>query len=221
MGLAERRQREKDQRRDDIINTANRLFFQKGFEGVTMEEIANEIELSKSTLYFYFKDKESLYFAVVNRGIKILKLMIIEETARCVQTDGLEVDAIYKAFNRFIREHPDYAQAYVYFRSGRLKLSNNEIINADAKEVIEFTEELITRAVMETKMCMESGVLRSDVNPAILTAFNFLINESILTMSKDIKKMLEAHGITMLQFYLTITNLTSYDYLQQQPIDGS
>lgn len=209
MGLAERRQRERDRRRDDIINTANRLFFQKGFEGVSMEEIANEVELSKSTLYFYFKDKESLYFAIVNRGIKILKLMVIEETARCIKKDGLEVEAIHRAFNRFIQEHPDYAQAYIYFRSGRLKLSNNETISADAKEALEFTEELITRAVMETKNCMESGVFKSDVNPAILTAFNFLMNESILTISKDLKNMLEDHGITMLQFYLTIANLSS------------
>lgn len=209
MGLAERRQRERDRRRDDIINTANRLFFQKGFEGVSMEEIANEVELSKSTLYFYFKDKESLYFAIVNRGIKILKLMVIEETAKCIKKDGLEVEAIHRAFNRFIQEHPDYAQAYIYFRSGRLKLSNNETISADAKEALEFTEELITRAVMETKNCMESGVFKSDVNPAILTAFNFLMNESILTISKDLKNMLEDHGITMLQFYLTIANLSS------------
>jgi AcrR family transcriptional regulator len=209
MGLAERRQRERDRRQDDIINTANRLFFQKGFEGVSMEEIANEVELSKSTLYFYFKDKESLYFAIVNRGIKILRLMVMEETARCVQTDGLEVSAIYKAFNRFIQEHPDYAQAYIYFRSGRLNISNNVSINSDAKEVLEFTEELITRAVMETKTCMETGIFKSDVNPAILTAFNFLMNESILTISKDLKNMLEDHGITMLQFYLTIANLSS------------
>jgi TetR/AcrR family transcriptional regulator len=37
-----------------------------------MDEIATEAELSKATLCLYFKDKESLFFAVVNRGIKIL-----------------------------------------------------------------------------------------------------------------------------------------------------
>ena len=207
MGLEERRQREKERRRDDIINSANRLFFQKGFDGVSMEEIANEIELSKSTLYFYFKDKESLYFAIVNRGVKILNLIIVEETKRHIQIHGSEIGIVLKSFNRFILEHPDYAQAYIYFRSGRLGPSSNETINTDAKEVIEFTEELIKRAVEETKNCTESENFKSDVNPAIWTAFNFLINESILTMSKDLKKMLETQGITMLQFYLAISNL--------------
>jgi TetR/AcrR family transcriptional regulator len=208
MTLEERRQRERDQRRDNIVNAANQLFFRKGFDEVSMEEIANEVELSKSTLYFYFKDKELLYFAIVNRGVKILRLIVVEEIS-CIQKNGLEVEAIHRAFNRFILEHPDYAQAYIYFRSGRFDLSNNETVNADIKEVLEFTEELITKAVLGTKNYMESGTFRSDINPATLTAFNFLMNESILTISKDLKNMLEDHGITMLEFYLTITNLAN------------
>ena len=50
MGLAERRQREIDKRRDEIIAAASKLFSKKGYENVSMEEIANEVELSKSTL---------------------------------------------------------------------------------------------------------------------------------------------------------------------------
>ena len=42
--LAERRQREKEERRDNIINAASRLFSKKGYDGVSMEEIANEVE---------------------------------------------------------------------------------------------------------------------------------------------------------------------------------
>jgi AcrR family transcriptional regulator len=104
-----------------------------------MEEIANEVELSKSTLYFYFKDKESLYFGIVNRGVKILRLIVVEEIS-CIQKNGLEVEAIHRAFNRFILEHPDYAQAYIYFRSGRFDLSNNETVNADIKEVRNYSD---------------------------------------------------------------------------------
>ena len=51
-----------------------------------MDEIANEAELSKATIYTYFKDKESLFFAVVNSGIKILSAMITEEEERMQAT---------------------------------------------------------------------------------------------------------------------------------------
>ena len=62
MTREERRQREKDQRCDDIINAAEKLFFSRGYDNVSMDEIAREVELSKSALYYYFKDKESLFF---------------------------------------------------------------------------------------------------------------------------------------------------------------
>ena len=77
--LAERKQREKEQRREHILRAAERLFFSRSYDDVSMDEIATEAELSKATLYLYFKDKESLFFAVVNRGIKILCSIIKEE----------------------------------------------------------------------------------------------------------------------------------------------
>ena len=55
MGIAERKEREKLQRRNDIIDAAERLFFQHGFETPTMDDVAREAELSKGTLYLYFK----------------------------------------------------------------------------------------------------------------------------------------------------------------------
>lgn len=61
MTLAERRQREKDQRRKSIINAASSLLFKKGYDKVTMDDIAGEAELSKATLFTYFKDKESIF----------------------------------------------------------------------------------------------------------------------------------------------------------------
>jgi AcrR family transcriptional regulator len=60
MGIADRREREKNERRRLIMDAAKRLFSSKGFSATTMEEIAKEVELSPSTLYLYFKNKEEL-----------------------------------------------------------------------------------------------------------------------------------------------------------------
>ena len=74
MTLEKRRQREKDQRHESILNAAEKLFFSRGYDNVSMDEIANEAELSKPALYYYFKDKESLFSAVVNRESKFSAL---------------------------------------------------------------------------------------------------------------------------------------------------
>jgi len=70
MGIYERRQREKGQRRIQIITAARKVFSTKGFNAATMEEIALEAQLTPGALYLYFKSKEDLHTLL---SIEILK----------------------------------------------------------------------------------------------------------------------------------------------------
>lgn len=64
MGTKERRMREKKRRRQQILEAAKTHFFEKGFMAATMDKIADSVELSKGTLYLYFKSKEELSDAI-------------------------------------------------------------------------------------------------------------------------------------------------------------
>jgi len=75
MGIHERKKREKQKRRKDIINAARKVFSIKGFNSATMEEIASEAELSPGTIYLYFKNKEELHTSL---SIDILKYLSIQ-----------------------------------------------------------------------------------------------------------------------------------------------
>jgi AcrR family transcriptional regulator len=61
MGIQERKRREREQRRQQIVSAARKVFSNKGFTKTTMEDIAREAELSPGTLYLYFKNKDELY----------------------------------------------------------------------------------------------------------------------------------------------------------------
>jgi AcrR family transcriptional regulator len=61
MGIQERKRREREQRRREIMNAARKVFSINGFSKTTMEDIAREAELSPGTLYLYFKNKDELY----------------------------------------------------------------------------------------------------------------------------------------------------------------
>ena len=61
MGLEERRKREKQNRKNAILKAARRLFFENGFRLVTVDSIAKKAELSKGSIYLYFKSKEEIY----------------------------------------------------------------------------------------------------------------------------------------------------------------
>ena len=65
MGIQERKEREKERRRQQIMVAAKRVFSEKGFNKATMEDIAQEAELSPGTLYLYFKNKDALVAEIV------------------------------------------------------------------------------------------------------------------------------------------------------------
>ncbi|MDQ2745652.1 MAG: TetR/AcrR family transcriptional regulator [Acidobacteriota bacterium] len=60
MGVQERREREKENLREIILDAASRLFVQEGYANVSMRKIAKKIEYSPTTIYLYFKDKNDL-----------------------------------------------------------------------------------------------------------------------------------------------------------------
>jgi len=76
MGIRERKEREKERRRQQIIVAAKRVFTSKGFNKATMEDIAQEAELSPGTLYLYFKNKEELYASLSLRILQYLHIRV-------------------------------------------------------------------------------------------------------------------------------------------------
>ena len=65
MGLVERRKRERENRKNAILKAARKLFFENGFRTVTIESIAKKAELSKGSIYLYFKSKEEIYTQIL------------------------------------------------------------------------------------------------------------------------------------------------------------
>lgn len=76
MGIQERKERERERRRQQIIVAAKRVFSAKGFSKATMEDIAKEAELSPGTLYLYFKNKDELHASLSIRILQYLNLRL-------------------------------------------------------------------------------------------------------------------------------------------------
>jgi len=69
VGLLERRGKEKDNRKKNILKAARSLFFKKGFTKVTVDEIAKTSELGKGSIYLYFNSKEEIYAQILLNDI--------------------------------------------------------------------------------------------------------------------------------------------------------
>ncbi len=72
MGVKERREREKLETREKILDAARELFIAEGYEGVSMRRIADKIEYSPTAIYVHFKDKDELFLEICHQDFRRL-----------------------------------------------------------------------------------------------------------------------------------------------------
>jgi len=79
-----------EERKDQIMNAAEGVFTRKGFSDARMDDIAEETGLSKGTLYLYFKSKEDLVIAILDRiFLGAFKQLGTRETVESTATEAI------------------------------------------------------------------------------------------------------------------------------------
>ena len=113
MGVKERRTREKEQLRRQVIAAARELFVNEGYENVSMRKIADKIEYSPTTIYLYFKDKADLLDSVCKETL--LDLLNTLELLNRDKSDPVEtLKKSGKAYVEFGLKYPqDYRLTFV------------------------------------------------------------------------------------------------------------
>lgn len=110
MGIAERREREKEQLRTRIIEAARDIVSEKGLDALSMRAIAERIEYSPATIYLYFKDKDELVREVVVAGFERMSDYMREELMEAGEEANAleEYRRIGRAYVRFALENTAY-----------------------------------------------------------------------------------------------------------------
>ncbi len=66
MGIAERKERDKESMRSAVLDAAMDLYLEKGIESLTIRAVAERIEFSPATIYLYFRDKDDIVYQLYN-----------------------------------------------------------------------------------------------------------------------------------------------------------
>ncbi len=105
MGTVERRNREREERREQILAAARELFLREGFENVTIPRIADKIEYAPGTIYGYFQDKDDLLWNICQEGFD--RMSLTARAARDSQAHPLEqLTAMGRAYIDFALDFP-------------------------------------------------------------------------------------------------------------------
>jgi len=161
LSTIERREREKQQKRSQIIDAAEKLFFEKGYANTSMDEVAEEAEFSKGALYLYFKDKEDLYLAINYRGLLILKELF--EKAFKKGHNGLDkARKIGEAYLLFSQDYPNYYRAMHYYESTQIDFKISE---TSARQCEELGQQVLGIVAQAIQAGIDDGSIRKDIDP--------------------------------------------------------
>ena len=121
MGTKERRAREKEELRGKILDAARGLFVERGFEAVTMRQIAQAIEYSPTAIYLHFEDKEALFDCLVEESFERFGAGLHEQFESTRQDDPVAlVRKMGRAYVEFGVANPSvYEFAFLLRRPGR------------------------------------------------------------------------------------------------------
>ena len=88
----------KEERRNEIIETAGKLFEEKGYEQTQVQDIVNEIGVAKGLFYYYFKSKDEVMEELADRYADA----IIDAVNKLIDKDISTFDKINRIFQIFI-----------------------------------------------------------------------------------------------------------------------
>jgi len=116
MGLKERREREREERKRQILDAARSLLFEQGLQATSVNKIATNAELGVGTIYSYFASKEEIFAALQEEGIELLHDKI-KKKLEGVKPARDRLKTIARVYLDFSRENKDYFDIINYFLS--------------------------------------------------------------------------------------------------------
>ncbi len=165
MGVSERKEREKEQRRQAIIDAAEKVFFARGFDNASMNDVAEAAELSKGTLYLYFNSKTDLCMAIIVRSLELIRLNF--EKILAGSADGLgRLQQLAESFLQFTIDHPAYYNALLSFRKHSIECSATGDIYRAGLEINAQINEQIEKIIAGG---IKDGSISPGVEPARLS----------------------------------------------------
>jgi len=203
--IKELKEKEKEQRSNFIIDAAEKQFFAKGYDTVSMDDIAAEVGLSKAALYRYFETKEALYFAIVLRGTRILAAMLREGMDNA-PTNIEKVTAYRDVGDQFAKDYADYQKCCYFLMSGRFD-PTSLMANKDIQQMGLMLGEMYTRFRNAIEAGIEDGSIRSDVEPEEIAILLTMISDGINNMRPDLLMILASRGIDKEKFSRTVKRL--------------
>lgn len=199
--IAERREEEKERRRAEILDAAETLYATKGWDALTVDQVARSARLSRALVYVYFRDKEELLFAIGERATRLLRDRFIEAAAG--HALGLDkVEAIGRAYMAYAYELPHYFDFCSRFQAH--SVASDPGSHEGACRIV--GDEVMGVVVAAIEAGIRDGSIRPDIGEPVLLA------TSLWAFTHGLIQLAMAKGADLARFGIAIPDLSNYAF---------
>lgn len=197
-----------NEKKIEILNKAAVIFMQLGIKSVTMDELANQLGISKKTLYLHFKDKNDLICSII-------EFKSLEDKEQCFQYRHEGCNSIDEmlAIGRFIMESFAKVNPVLFFDIQKYHPKAMLMIQEHKWKFVHSTiKENIEKG-------MKEGLYRSDLDPAFFASLYVTMTDALFGFSADFqakKSMSSSLFDTIIFFIHGLASQKGYTYLTTQ-----
>ncbi len=160
-----RNETEKSMRRLSILEGAEKVFFNKGFDKCSMDDIAKEAGLSRSLLYVYFKDKNDIHLALCLKALESFHNRQ-ERAIRNHPTGLARIRAFGESYYQFYKEEPNN------FKLLCARMGMHSELHAHPEEAELPGPELLAHAEQQSMelmaRCLQQGLDDGSIDPEVV-----------------------------------------------------
>jgi len=165
MGISERREREKIERRRAILNCAREMILEQGVQRVSMEDIARKAELSKATIYLYFSSKDVLYNEICEEAARVF----LEHFRPFLET-GLTGIAALKCFWRgYVELFGNSDEIIIVFQVHNFIYPDLPIVSLEERSKSPYVDAILEAMKTIIDQCKSEGVFDPGLDSAMAT----------------------------------------------------
>jgi len=188
LGTKERKDRQKEILRQKILDVANQLFQEVGYDGTTMRKIAARIVYNPATIYSYFKNKEDIFYALQKKAFQAFYEYL--NPMRAIEDPAKRMTSLGRAYIKFALENPVYYDLMFIMREPMQAVDEHE-----GWKIGERNFQLLHQTVEE---CLATGKIPNGDAEAIAMMIWGAVHGLVSLYIRDRCKMFEGHDIDFL-----------------------
>jgi AcrR family transcriptional regulator len=196
--MSTRMELKKEKKKKVMLDAAEKIIAENGFRDMTMDQVANEADVAKGTLYLYFKNKGGLCAAV---NAKINKEMndVIKEKMDLCQTGSEKVVASGTAVIEFSLKNPQKWNVITELH----QMEFEDLEDPNVQEFLHEVNNMIQLLTEAYRQGIDEGTIRKDIDPVATSIFNRMAFSNAINLATEQKMLLELNNISQ-EHYLNV-----------------